>query len=285
VACAIWELAITLLPWCLVIFFQSRDIHAFGRVTKDFGSQARGRRGMGFLQAAAAFLFFLPYLSVLTRQGHWSSDEIMPALKISLELAGVTAFGALLTALAAVVFLESLPSPWRGLRAVVTFLMGLPTGISVLVLGLGLWLAYGKWIDPFSGSFLAIAALQIVIFFPIAFRVLWPVARDRQVRLLEAATTLGASRVRAYWTVEWPRWKPPLVSALGMVAGASLGEVAAVSLFYSENLIPLPLLISRWSAQYRFADAQSVAVLLLFLCSGVILLAYPFAYPVKRTRK
>jgi ABC-type Fe3+ transport system permease subunit len=76
--------------------------------------------------------------------------------------------------------------------------------------------------------------------------------------------------------VEWSRWKPPLFSAFAMVVGASLGEVAAVSLFYSENLIPLPLLVSRWSAQYRFEDAQSVAVLLLFLCSGVILLAYPF---------
>jgi ABC-type Fe3+ transport system permease subunit len=62
-----------------------------------------------------------------------------------------------------------------------------------------------------------------------------------------------------------------------MVAGASLGEVSAVSLFYNEDLIPLPLLVSRWTAQYRFGDAQAVAVLLLFLCSGVILLAYPFA--------
>jgi thiamine transport system permease protein len=152
----------------------------------------------------------------------------------------------------------------------------MPSGISALVLGLGIWLAYGRWIDPFSGSYLAIFALQTAIFFPIAFRIFWPVVRERPVRLIEAAALLGASRSRAFWVVEWPRWRAPLLSALGMVAGASLGEVAAVSLFYSENLVPLPLLIYRWSAQYRFQDAQMVSILLLFLCSGMILLAYPF---------
>lgn len=283
VACAIWELIITLLPWCLVVYFQSREERARSRSTRERASAGTGSRFLGIVSIGVALLFFLPYLAVLTTGRHWSAevyfpirDEIVPALFISLKLAIATALGAILTAVFGVAVVEKIPARFRGLRRAILFLLGMPSGISALVLGLGLWLAYGKWIDPFSGSYGAIVALQMTIFFPIAFRILWPVARDRDVRLVEAAMLLGASRARAFWTVEWSRWKPPLLSSFAMVVGASLGEVAAVSLFYSENLIPLPLLVSRWSAQYRFEDAQAVAVLLLFLCSGVILLAHPF---------
>jgi ABC-type Fe3+ transport system permease subunit len=253
----------------------------------------------------ASFLLFLPYLSVFhvslpdsgsgvgwvrTLAEDSIRKEVVPALQVSLKLALATALGVILTAIFAVMTLESLPTGrsgssghssfrssrgQRALRSVALFLMGVPSGISALVLGLGLWLAYGRWIDPFSGSFFAIIALQVTIFFPTAFRILWPVARDREKRLIEAAMMLGASRTQAFWTVEWPRWRPPLLGALAMVIGASLGEVSAVSLFYSENLVPLPLLISRWSTQYRFADAQSVAALLLVLCSGIIFFAFP----------
>jgi thiamine transport system permease protein len=281
VACAIWELVVTLLPWCLVVYFQTREQRA-GKSAETRSVRERSHknesrlRWASWLPIAVASLFFLPYFSVLTAGSHLDLSEVIPALEVSLKLALATAVGALTTAVFAVMALEWIPAQRRDARALTMFLMGVPSGISALVLGLGLWLAYGKWIDPFSGSYAAIIALQITIFFPIAFRILWPVARDRPVRLVEAALLLGASRSRAFFTVEWSRWKPPLLSAFAMVVGASLGEVAAVSLFYSENLIPLPLLISRWSAQYRFADAQAVAVLLLFLCSGVVLLAYPF---------
>jgi ABC-type Fe3+ transport system permease subunit len=56
----------------------------------------------------------------------------------------------------------------------------------------------------------------------------------------------------------------------GAAAAASLGEVAAVSFFYSERLVPLPLLISRWMAQYRFDDAQALAGVLLLLSLATV---------------
>jgi thiamine transport system permease protein len=286
IACAIWELLITLLPWCLVVYFQAREESLISRRIRERGSERVRGVFAKWLPVAVSLIFFLPYLAVLTTGSHGSSsgnsigaaeayfpirDEVVPALWVSLKLALATAAGALLTSVFAVIFLEMIPRHWRLLRSGAMFLMGVPSGISALVLGLGLWLAYGKWIDPFSGSYAAIIALQMTIFFPIAFRVLWPVARDRDQKLVEAALLMGASRTRAFFTVEWSRWKAPLFSAFAMVVGASLGEVSAVSLFYSEDLIPLPLLVSRWSAQYRFGDAQAVAVLLLFLCAGVIL--------------
>jgi ABC-type Fe3+ transport system permease subunit len=47
-----------------------------------------------------------------------------------------------------------------------------------------------------------------------------------------------------------------------IVAGAALGEVAVVSLFYSENRVPVALLVSRWMGQYRFDGALSLSLFL-----------------------
>jgi thiamine transport system permease protein len=77
---------------------------------------------------------------------------------------------------------------------------------------------------------------------------------------------LGASPVSAFWAVEWPRWREPIIRVLSVSAASSLGELGAVSLFYSEKLIPLPLFISRLMQQYRFGDAQGVSALLFVLC-------------------
>src|SRR6185437_14536476 len=116
-------------------------------------------------------------------------------------------------------------------RTLVPLLLTLPGGISVLVLGLGFWLAYGQWLDPFSGSLTAMVFLEIALFLPILFRMFWPLADQLRPRLLEAAATLGAGPVPAFFWVEWPRWQPVVTSALALATAASLGEVAAVSLF------------------------------------------------------
>jgi ABC-type Fe3+ transport system permease subunit len=59
-------------------------------------------------------------------------------------------------------------------------------------------------------------------------------------------------------------------SALALVAGASLGEVAAVSLFATGGLTPLPLLISRFMSQYRFDEAQAVSAVLFMLSAALM---------------
>ena len=231
----------------------------------------------------ACFAFIVPY-GVLLFGGAFKafanpdvSAELLAPLRISIALACAVTALALATALAGVITASwAAGSPANGVRprpalvALLTSIQVLPSGISVLVLGLGLWLAYGRWVDPFEGSFAAMAILQATLFVPLAFRTLWPVAMGTQTRLLEAAATLGARPIRAFWIIEWPRWRGPLATAAGVIAGASLGEVAAVSLFYSENLIPLPLLVARWMGQYRFEEARAVAGLLLLLSAGTV---------------
>lgn len=292
VLCACWEMLITLLPWALVVFFQSRRLAsgsgeqpAQWAPETDVGTP-RGKGVLtGGLRPAVAALFFVPYLIVLGRLSALPVAEIGHALEVSLVLAGWSALGAVLTAIAALIAIGALERPRspgfaggaggdrRGrswLAPAASVLLSLPSGISILVLGLGFWLAYGHWIDPFAGSLWAMVALQATLFFPVAFRYLWPVAHQAQMSLLEAAATLGATPYQAFSEVEWPRWRGPILGALALVAGASLGELAAVSFFYNEKLVPLPLLISRWMSQYRFSEAEALAALLLLLSAGVM---------------
>ena len=52
---------------------------------------------------------------------------------------------------------------------------------------------------------------------------------------------------------------------------ASLGEVAAVSLFANESREPLPFLMTRWMHQYHFNEAEIVGALLVVFASLLML--------------
>jgi thiamine transport system permease protein len=275
-ACALWEAVITLGPWVVVCWLQNRQQTASR--TLGFGSvSARPVRGSRLSSPAAtfaAFLWVIPYLAIFSPAvlRAWGSPELraewLSPLTLSLEIAAGTAIGAAGVAALGVFGLARSRSPW--LAALLTS----ASGVSVLVLGLGGWFAYQRWIDPFEGSLTAMIVLQVAVFSPIAFRMLWPLLQNVQGRLLEAAATLGASPARAFWHVEWPRWRGPLLSALALVGAASLGEVAAVSLFYSEKLIPLPLLVSRKMAQYQFDEAQAISALLFVVAVGAVFVTF-----------
>lgn len=263
--CALWELLITLVPWTALVLLRGRQARRLPVTAPRARGRARRLEGWGF--ALVGLIFVLPYFGVfaMTSFGSLASvrSELIRPLAISLALSLLVGLGTIAITLLAIAAIG------KG-RTFLPFLIALPSGVSTLVLGLGFWLAFGEWIDPFEGSLTAMVILQIVIFMPFAFRALWPVAEGSQRSLLEAARTLGASPRAAFWQIEWPRWRRPVLGMLAMVMGAALGEVAAVSLFYSENLVPLPLLISRLLGQYRFEEAQALSAFLFAISAAII---------------
>ena len=270
--CGVWELILTLIPWVLVLYFQSK-MKFPSRSHQKIQNRIlpfRARRFQGVTIALVASVFVLPYFAIVDHAvlgrfwSLWQSEELTHAMGVSLGLALASAGVAVFAALMAVLCLRSLPQK-KVLKTLCGTLFMVPSGVSILVLGLGFWQAYSNWIDPFDGSFLAMVALQSTLFFPLAYRIVWPLSESVASHQLEAAFSLGASGVRAFWLVEWPRWRHPVHASFAAVAGASLGELGAVSLFYSEKLVPLPVLISRWMHRYRFEEAQGIAFLLLIL--------------------
>ncbi|OFZ17906.1 MAG: hypothetical protein A2X94_12760 [Bdellovibrionales bacterium GWB1_55_8] len=295
VACGIWELTLTLLPWALLLLIQpswsAAERETAGVRPRGSGSSRRQSGWLVFATTLVSALFMVPYVAVIFSSGMkpWqallapgSIEQLSTPLKwtaILAILSGIGTLGLTLLSVLAARALAKVPAMQR----LFTTLWVLPSGISVLVLGLGFWLAYGKWLDPFSGSLTAMVALQAILFTPVAFRMIWPVARSSPEILLEAATGLGASKLQRFLAVEWPRLRSPIFSALAIVMGASVGEVAAVSLFYGEGIFPLPLLLSRWMGQYRFEEAQALSAVLLVLASGTIALVSRWGFYDKRS--
>jgi thiamine transport system permease protein len=279
VVCAVWELVLTLIPWGLVLYFQHRQKKLLERAPAIIS--AKKFEFSAWSVTSLCGFFLIPYFSIFSgfeglKFFEVAGGELSPAFWVSVRLALMTASGALLMSVLALLGLRYLER-WKMMEFWASLLLLLPAGVSALVLGLGLWLAYGPWVDPFAGSmstWLAIILLQITLFFPITFRILWPLAQTLPQRHYEAAATLGCSSPKAFWLLDWPRWRGAVFSAFALVLAASLGEVASVSFFYHEDLIPMPLLISRWMSQYRFEDAQGVAAFLFSLSMVTIILVF-----------
>lgn len=283
VAC--WELILTLIPWGLFLFFQKKKKNFFNvktdlklKPTAPSLAQSLAMLGIGVFWILPYFFVFNSKVVSWFVDSQWRTQLVQP-LVVSLKLTLLASSLMLLTTLAAIITLSFLRK-----RDFIFNLCGvfftLPSGMSALVLGLGIWISYGKWVDPFEGSLLLIAALQATLFFPFAFRSLWPIAEEVSIKQIEAAVTLGLTPVRAFLFIEWPKWKFPLLVVFLATLGASLGEVASVSLFYSEKMVPLPLLITRWMSQYRFEEAQAVAGI-LFLLSLIIVSFSLYFFSVK----
>jgi ABC-type Fe3+ transport system permease subunit len=188
-------------------------------------------------------------------------------LQFSFLLAAVVTVTVLILSCCSIFYLQGLGTGWRFFFSV---LLCLPSGISVLVLSLAFWISLSDWVDPFEGSFLAMVFLQAMICFPLAFRALWPTAQGFQRKQLECARSLGAGPLNAFFLVEWPRWRGPVMGTAAWIVSLSLSEIAAVNFFASESHVPLPAVISRWLLQYRFADAQGAALVLGWLSLGLI---------------
>jgi thiamine transport system permease protein len=224
------------------------------------------------LGIALSLLFLLPYLTLAF---HWEiadllkgdfTREIVPAFWISFRLAFWTSCFAVLLGLLGV-WVESRNRFFSQLGSIV---MVIPAGVSVMVLGIGFFIAYANYLDPFSASVWPIIFLQAIFFVPVTFRVFQPISKRREKGAWDAALTLGASPLKAFVFVEWPRWRRPILSVAALVAGAACGEVAAVSLFYSEGRVPAAFLVSRWMSQYRFGEALTLSLLLTCVSAALV---------------
>jgi thiamine transport system permease protein len=287
-ACAFWQLLLTFVPWVVLNGFGPKT--ARGRRPALFNRKTETSTSVGSLTLSSFSLlsivvFLIPYLSILRwrsvvhlielcGQAH-SREAVFDALLNSFEIAVPTALLAMAIALSGV-WLDHRVRFKKGYSDFIGHLMIFPSGISTMVLGLGLFIAYRNEVDPFSSSLIPVIFLQSVFFVAVAFRVLRPVSVRFQQTELEAARTLGAGVLRGFWEVERSRWKMPMIASFSLILGAALGEVGAVSLFYNEKRVPLSLLLSRWTSQYRFEDAQSVALFLMFISLSMIALGVSY---------
>lgn len=120
---------------------------------------------------------------------------------------------------------------------------------------------------------LVVIVINALMAVPFVSRILSPAIaenRERHDRLCMSLGLAGAARLRL---VDWPVLRRPLGTAIAFALALSLGDLGAIALFGSEDLITLPLLLLQRLGNYRVNDAAGLALLLGALCLTIMALA------------
>ncbi|MCB0118071.1 MAG: iron ABC transporter permease [Anaerolineales bacterium] len=185
----------------------------------------------------------------------------------SLGFAGITVILSLVLGYPAA---YALAKPTRLEKFLDPFLM-LPLGASAVMMGLGFIISFGRLIaSPF---FIPIAHTLIAL--PFVIRTLQPALASIPERLRQAATTLGASPLRVWQTVDFPILSRATLSAATFAFTVSLGEFGATLLITRPEYPTIPIAISRFLSQpggLNYGQAMAMATVLMLLTTLSILL-------------
>src|SRR5512133_1971427 len=164
-----------------------------------------------------------------------SSPQAVHALELTLLMAAVAVPANTIFGVTLALALVRTRFPGRGL---VNAVVDLPLALSPVVVGLALFLLYGRggWLGGLAGHgikvLFALPGMVLATMFvslPFVVREVVPVLREIGTEQEQAAATLGASPWQSFWRVPWPaiRW----ATAYGVVltTARALGEFGAVS--------------------------------------------------------
>jgi sulfate transport system permease protein len=207
-----------------------------------------------------------------------SNANAVHALKLTLEITAIavplnTAFG-ILCALAIV--RHRMPG-----MGFVNALVDLPLALSPVVVGLALYLLYGRsgWFGdlPFRVLF-ALPAMVLATMFvslPFVVREVVPVLREIGTQQEEAAATLGASALTAFRRITFPAIRWAVAYGVVLTTARSLGEFGAVSIVSGGIAGRTQTLTQYVQASYENFDqtgAYAASVLLAVLAVTTLLL-------------
>jgi thiamine transport system permease protein len=165
------------------------------------------------------------------------------------------------------------------------FLM-LPLGASAVTLGLGFIITFNRPLLAGHGSLITspflVPLAHTIIALPFVIRSLQPALASIPDRLRQAAATLGASPLRAWFTVDLPIVARATLAAAIFAFTVSLGEFGATSLVSRPEYPTLPIAIYRFLSQpggLNYGQAMAMATILMVVTSTGILLIERFRLP------
>src|SRR5437763_2745041 len=214
-----------------------------------------------------------------------TSANALHALYLSLAVTAIAVPINVVFGVGAGVLLARRRMPAGGL---VNLLVNLPFAMSPVVIGLALFVLYGRtgWI----GTWLAAHGLQVLFSFPglvlatafvclpFVLREVVPVLEELGDDQEQAAETLGANPMQTFWRITLPSIRWALVYGIVLSAARALGEYGAVSIV-SGNIVgqtqTLPLLVEERFRDFDRTGAYSAGFLLAVI-SLLILFAMTF---------
>jgi thiamine transport system permease protein len=253
---------------------------------------AAQRRSIAAIAIGTGLLVVVPLATLAIQSvrpgAHWSlrawktlgSSQIRPGLSLGVDpvaalatslryMAGATVVSVVLGGLA------SLAIAAAGRRGgLLDVGLMLPLGTSAVTIGLGMLITFDHapvdwraepWLVPLGHALVAT---------PFVVRAALPVLRARPIGWIDAAATLGASPVRAWWHVDVALLRRPLVVGAGFAAAISLGEFGATTFLSRTGRETMPIVIARLlghTGDIPRAQAFAMASILAALTTVVIL--------------
>jgi thiamine transport system permease protein len=134
------------------------------------------------------------------------------------------------------------------------------------VLGTGWFLILRPFGDVGLFAPYLVALINALMALPFVMRVLEPALDDHRRQTARLAASLGMTGFSRLRLVDLPMLLRPILTALSFAMALSLGDLGAVALFGSSDMVTLPWLVYSTLSSYRTNDADGLALILGLVC-------------------
>lgn len=141
------------------------------------------------------------------------------------------------------------------------------------VLATGWFVSLSPIADMSRYAIFLVIALNALMALPFIWSPLYPAMVESIQRHDRLCASLGLTGFARLKLIDLPDLRRPLALAFLMAVIVSLGDLSAITLFGSDNLVTLPALIFRQMGHYRMNDAAGTALVLAAFCFVLITLA------------
>ncbi|WP_419906801.1 thiamine/thiamine pyrophosphate ABC transporter permease [Hoeflea sp.] len=161
----------------------------------------------------------------------------------------------------------------RGLRATAYATSSLVLLVPPIVLGAGWFVLLRGHVDVFAIAPVIVIAVNAVMALPFVIRVLEPAHTTHMARTARLTASLGIAGLNRLLLIDWPGLRRAFLLSTAFAMALSLGDLGAIALFGSQDVITLPYLLLQRMGSYRTDDAAGIALLLGLVCLLLMVLA------------
>lgn len=155
----------------------------------------------------------------------------------------------------------------------------LPLATSAVTLGLGYTVAFSREPLNLRSSLVIIPLIHTLVALPFVVRTALPAYQAIPHSIAEAASILGASGWRRFWSVELPLMRRAIIVGITFAFTVSMGEFGATLFLARPESTTMPLVIYRLLGQpgaSNYGQALAMSTLLLAVCAAGFLLIERF---------
>ena len=214
--------------------------------------------------ATASLSFPIPGFSLRWYDKVLDDREVVAALGRSAIAAFITGIAGGAIGILAALGIQGLPPRWKG---VVQTIVLIPIATPALLLAIGIAIYFNRLGIKPPRLPMAIAG-HVLLALPFVLLTMTAALERFRFSLLEAARDLGASRIRAFWTITFPLVLPAVLGAVLLAAAVSIDEFI-IAFFNTGSDGTLPLVI--YSRIRRVIDPGLNALATILLLATTLL--------------